>query len=143
MTDRSVLTAFALFCSLGLFACSWPWPSATVDTQGLGESDIAKLLKDRCCTNEEDQIVREITTVLKKAMVSRSVRAAAESIGFTCEDPPSQMCRYAGEKTYRFYNLPEGHRESGKTHIVTYLIVLPNYDNQDDVRVQQKDTVVP
>ena len=142
MTVRNFLASIALLCGLGLFACSWPWPSAEVDSRGLGQSDIAKLLENQCCTNAEDRIARDIVLALEKARVGRSPRASAESIGFTCEDLPSRACKYAGEKRYRFYNLPKGHEESDKIHIVKYVIFLPDYDDHKNVRVMQTDTVV-
>lgn len=138
---QSSLIRFTLLVFLGLPACSWPWPSVEVDSQGLGPSDIARLLKDRCCTNDEDQIARDITLALVKAKAGRSLRASAESIGFICEDLPSRACKYAGENKYRFYNLPKGHEGNGKIHIAKYFIVLPDYDDPKNVRVQQINTI--
>ncbi len=144
MTARTFLTSIVLFCSLALFACEWTWwPSISEDTTGLGKSEIARIVKSACCSDAEVVIARNITGVLNNAMVGRLPRAAAESVGFTCENPPGQSCRYTGESKYQIHPMPKNNPDAGKVHIVSYTVVLPNYDDPNDVRVEQKTTVVP
>jgi len=140
---RSLFVFFILFCNLGLFACSWPWPSATEDNTGLGKSEIARILKLYCCAPSERVIVREIQIALGKANKDHSPRVAAESIGFTCEEPPSQTCRYAGEMKYQVHGAPKENKDAQKVHIVSYSILLASYDKLDNIRFETKTTVVP
>jgi hypothetical protein len=128
--------------SMGLFACSWPWPSVTEDTTGLGNSEIAGILKRSCCVVNE-MVVQNIRTVLEKAKVGRSLRSAAESVGFTCEESPSKTCRYVGMMTYQVHGAPKENVDAQKVHIISYSIVLPTYDNTNDIQVDQKTTIAP
>ena len=108
MTSRSLFSSLGLLCSLGLFACTWPWPSATEDTTGLGKSELARMVRNHCCSNGAERVLaRNITMALGKTTRGQSYRAVAESFGFTCEDPPSKTCRYAGEMTYQVHGVPE------------------------------------
>lgn len=137
---RIFILIILLFFNLTILACSRTWPSVSVDNQKLGHSEIARIVRNVCC---EKEIAVQIRFSLKLANAGRSRRESAQSIGFICESPPSQTCRYSGERKYQFYNLPEGHEEIGKVHIIDYLILLPDCDDQDNVRVQQKDSVAP
>ena len=143
MTLRSFLKLVVLLCSLGLVGCSWPWPSVTEDNAGLGRSEIARILKLYCCAPTERVIAREIQIALTKASKGQSPRVAAESIGFTCDDPPSQTCRYAGEMKYQVHGAPKENKDAQKVHIVSYSILLASYDKLDNIGCETKTTVVP
>lgn len=135
---RWFLTAMVLLCSIGLFACSWPWPSMTEDTTGLGKSEIAKVLADSCCSHPDWRIAQKIRIALEKAGKGRPSRAATESVGFTCEDLPSRTCRYAGEMTYQIYGAPRENKDFlQRGYMVSYSIVLPNYDEPLVMRIHQ------
>lgn len=140
---RGFITSIALICSLGLSACSWPWPSATEDTTGLGRSEIARILKNICCAPPGWLIREKIQISLGEASKDHSARAAAESIGFACDASPSKICRYAGEMKYQVHGVPKENIDAEKIHIVSYSIVLPNYDDVNDIRAERKTTVVP
>src|SRR5215467_13420168 len=142
MTLRGPLTLLALLSSLGLFACSWPWPSATEDTTGLGDSEIARILKNICCA-PPDWLITEKIQIAIKVSKEHSPRAAAESIGFTCDDPPSKTCGYTGEMKYQLHRVPNNNTDAQKIHIVSYSIVLPNYNDPNDLRVERTTTLVP
>ncbi len=131
-------------CSVGLFACVGPWLSKTEDTRGLGQSKIARVLASYCCIVPEGMIAREIRIVLEKAGRERSSRAVAESVGFTCEAPPSMTCRYAGEMTYQVHDAPRENKDvPQRAYIVSYSIVLLNHDEPLAIRIQQNIAPVP
>ena len=132
----------SVLTSIGLFACSWPWPSVTENTTGLGNSEIATILKRSCCVADE-MVVKNIKAALENAKHGQSLCSAAESIGFTCEALPSKTCRYAGTMRYQVHGAPKENRDAQKVHIVSYSILLPSYDNTNDVRADQETTIVP
>lgn len=128
--------------SMGLFACSWPWPSVTEDTAGLGNSEIARILKQSCCVVNLMH-VHKIKAALEKAREGRSYRSAAEAVGFMCEAPPSKICQYAGKMTYQVHGAPKENVDAQKVHILSYSILLPDYENTDGVRIEQDTTILP
>src|SRR5215467_8009114 len=139
----SRFATLALFSSLVMFGCAWPWPSATEDTAGLGKSEIARILRTKCCAGFEELIARDIQVALDRAGKNGSSREAAESVGFTCDNPPSKTCRYRGEMTYQVHGAPKENQDAQKVHIVSYSILLSSHDHTDDVRVQQQTMVAP
>lgn len=142
MTVRTFLTSIALLCGLGLFACSWPWPSIDIDNSELGKSAIDQIIRSECCVGAEERIARKTVEALAKARNAHSQRAAAESIGFICDEPPSRICRYTGSQKYRVANFQKDHPLVGKVKIVTYFVVLPDYEQPNTIDVQQNETVV-
>jgi hypothetical protein len=140
---RVFLISAAMLCTVGQIGCSWPWPSLSVDNSGLGKSEIDNIVRSECCGGAEERIAKKSVDSLKKAKGSHSPRQAAESIGFTCDPPPSQTCRYTGEQKYRYHNFPKGHVLTGKVQVVTYSLVLANYDEPDTIDVQKEEKIVP
>lgn len=143
MTIRRGLTSIILCCCVVQLACAWPWPRSTEDTTGLGKSEIAKILSNICCAPTEWLIAEKIQIALGKADKGLGPRAGAESIGFTCDSPPSQTCRYAGERKYQLYGVPKGNPEAEKIHILSYSIVLLDYADTKNIWVEQTTTIVP
>lgn len=139
---RGLFIGVALLGVLELIGCIGLWPSATEDTTGLGNSEIATILKRSCCVADQ-MVVKNIKAALEKAKDGQSLRSAAESVGFTCEASPSKTCRYAGTMTYQIHGAPKENIDSQKVHIVSYSILLPSYDNTNDVRADQKTTILP
>lgn len=113
----------------------------TEDNTKLGNSEIAKILKLYCCAPTARVISREIRFALAKASEKQSGRAAAESIGFTCEEPPSKICRYSGEMNYRVYGAPKENVDAQKLHIVSYSLLLPDHDNPKNIDFNTETTV--
>jgi len=140
---RVFFISVAMLCAVGQIGCSWPWPSVSVDNSGLGNSEIDEIVKSECCVGAEQRIARKSADSLKKAKNSHSARQAAESIGFTCDPPPSHSCRYSAEQKYRYHNFPKGHVLTGKVQVVTYSLVLLNYDEPDTIDVQKEEKIVP
>lgn len=84
-----------------------------------------------------------IQLALKKASANHGPREAAESIGFTCEQPPSLTCRYVGEMTYQVHGAPKENTDAQKVHVVSYSIVLDNYMDRNSVHAERKTSIVP
>ncbi len=82
--------------------------------------------------------------VIKESRTGRSWRAAAEAVGFTCEDPPKKVCRYAGERQYQL-DYPKITTDPlvNKIHIMSYSVTLPDHDNPNDIDVRGMTFVVP
>jgi hypothetical protein len=138
-----LLIPILLLC-IGLSGCPWPWPSITRNSEGLGKSEIARILQHACCAAYEKIIARKVSDALEAAREGQSARAAAEKIGLICDNPPSKTCRYNGEMKYQFHVEPNPENpDAHKIHIVSYKIILGNYDEPNNLIVEQKTSVLP
>jgi hypothetical protein len=94
-------------------------PGIKVDTQGLGTSEISRLLA-RTWMNSPDWISAEVSNMLApKDGTGTTTVARATSIGFDC-GTALVSCSYRGVVNYRLLNLPPENAAHavGKTTIV-------------------------
>ncbi|ULA60366.1 MAG: hypothetical protein LZF60_230102 [Nitrospira sp.] len=138
-----LVVSWGVLCLWITSACVGPWPSATEDTTGLGNSEIARTLKDMCCAPSEHLMNEQIQLALKKANATHGPREAAESIGFACEQPPSLTCRYVGEMACQVHGAPKENTDAQKVHIVSYSIVLADYTDRNSIHAERKTSIVP
>jgi hypothetical protein len=79
--------------------CFWsgPWPSVTVNTEGLGAGPLAQFIgRNTYYTADE---LKRITTkfVIEQTSAKGISRDAAEALGMQCAPAPSKECSYSGE----------------------------------------------
>lgn len=123
------------------YACtSGPWPHATVQTQGLGEGQIAEYFKQSliCCSpGVNNTVLEKVKKLLAESSKNLSLRESAESIGMKCVAPPDTTCGYTGE-----YRTRSDSPNAGRWYVVDILILLPNYEELSSlvVNVHQRVT---
>jgi hypothetical protein len=125
-------------------ACS-PWPSARVNTEGLGTSPIGQFLRSNFLweTGEEDDIARGMKQLLvRSGLPGSNARSGIESIGMHCENLPSATCSYVGKVIYRIDGLPQGSAHRNEQTVVTISIEL-SYANLNNLIVHKELVEVP
>jgi hypothetical protein len=130
----------SVFCILFLVGCSG-WPGISENTQGLGQGQIATLFRYDWGF-PEDFFSEKIKELLITANKSNQPRSAAESVGMTCEAPPSRSCKYFGVVRYFFINGPSGNPDADKPHYVRINVTLPDFNNPNIVIVKQDQMVI-
>lgn len=126
--------------TLGLVACDPLWPSAKVNTDELGRSDIGKFLRSKFLWDaSEDDIARGVRELLVNSVGNDvNPRSDVESTGMRCGRPPSTGCSYIGKVVYRFEGLPKNAAGRNKRIVVTIHISLISYTNLNNLVVHKE-----
>ncbi len=100
-----------LIYSIATAGCTGPWPSAEVDTSGLGDRPIGETLRNSVCIGFDEREYREEIEVLLNNAVSHSGnrRLAAESIGMSCSISSKLSCKYSGRAVMISNGAPPPH----------------------------------
>lgn len=135
----SFVIVFCLFFSLG---CVGPWPSISVDTQGLGKGQIADFLRKANWSFDEERLSKNVKEMLATTNKGLSPRASAESIGMVCDAPPSKKCQYTGFVKHQAHGTPKENVDAGKPKISFFEITLPNCDEPNSLVVKKTTKII-
>ncbi len=131
-----------VFCLFFCFGCGGPWPSISVDTQGLGQGPIADYLKLPAWDHEEKRIADKVKLMLEIANSKNTPRSSAESIGMVCSSLPSKMCQYKGVVIYQAHGTPKENTLSGEPTKILIEITLKDYENPSEIIVKKTKTII-
>src|ERR1039457_3535101 len=142
MNPKCFVNMVVVFSLLVSFGCVGPWPSISVDAQGLGKGKIADYLRLPAWDNDEKRIAVKVKEMLTTANKDLPPRASAESIGMICDSLPTKKCQYTGVVKYQAHGTPKENIDAGKSTIISIEITLPNYDEPDSIVLKKAKTIL-
>jgi hypothetical protein len=121
---------------------SWPWPSRTVNEEGLGDSVIGNYMRIVWDSPFDDSVKPSIIKLIKQTPGKGFTRQDAESLGAHCAPAPSTECKYVGEGWFRSHGLPANSPYFGK-RIIVNIEVSFSYLKPQELVVRRQERLVP
>ncbi|EJN13442.1 hypothetical protein PMI42_03298 [Bradyrhizobium sp. YR681] len=135
-----------LAAALATSGCYWagPWPRITLNTEGLGEGELAKFIGSHAYYEADG--MKQVTTkfIIEQTSAKGISRDDAEALGLRCAPAPSKECSYSGEYWVRSdqrYLRPSS-RDYG-IRAVYHIDVRLSYSKPHDAVVQAYRRDVP